>query len=448
MEVIKNLVSSSKYGIKCPYEMNPTRIVVHNTYNDAPAKNEIAYMIRNNNEVSFHFAVDDQEVVQGIPLNRNAWHAGDGASGKGNREGIAIEICYSKSGGERFVNAEKRAAKFIAQLLKERNWDIDKVTKHQDYSNKYCPHRTLDMGWERFLNMIKAEIGTASSSPSKKSNETIVQEVINGAWGNGNERKERLTKAGYDYSVIQALVNQKLGAPAPKPKPSKKSNETIAQEVINGAGWVLFGKETNSKQLEVFNDLNKNLINLYRCVKYHPEALQKECEYLLNSRVLFEDFKAQMNVRGLTDIQRAARYLYLIKISFGADTRTYGTHSKSLNHALDMLDDISERLKKVVIENKSYDDLIKVYDRTGALFYIDPPYFNAERHYDELFSKDDHVHLRDILSNIRGKFILSYNDCKEVRELYKNFNIEEVERNNNLLKKSGRYKELIIRNFK
>ena len=158
MEVRQMLVSSSKYNIKCPYAMTPTRIVVHNTANDASANNEVSYMIRNNEKVSFHFAVDDKEIVQGIPLDRNAYHAGDG-SGKGNREGIAIEICYSKSGGDRFIKAEQNAAKFIASLLKERGWGIDKVTKHQDYSGKYCPHRTLDMGWERFLNMIRAELG-------------------------------------------------------------------------------------------------------------------------------------------------------------------------------------------------------------------------------------------------------------------------------------------------
>ena len=165
MEVRQMLVSSSKYNIKCPYAMTPTRIVVHNTANDASANNEVSYMIRNNEKVSFHFAVDDKEIVQGIPLDRNAYHAGDG-SGKGNREGIAIEICYSKSGGDRFIKAEQNAAKFIASLLKERGWGIDKVTKHQDYSGKYCPHRTLDMGWERFLNMIRAKLGQAQVNTS------------------------------------------------------------------------------------------------------------------------------------------------------------------------------------------------------------------------------------------------------------------------------------------
>ena len=155
MNVIKNLVSQSKYSIKCPYSMTPEFIVVHNTANDASAANEVKYMISNNNQVSFHFAVDDKEVVQGLPLDRNAWACGDGANGKGNRKGIQIEICYSKNGGVRFENAEKNAAKFIAQLLKERGWGVDKVKKHQDFSNKYCPHRTLDKGWASFVNMVK-----------------------------------------------------------------------------------------------------------------------------------------------------------------------------------------------------------------------------------------------------------------------------------------------------
>ncbi len=158
LKVTKKLVIQGSYSIKCPYAMDPTRIVIHNTYNDAPAVNEISYMINNNSEVSFHFAVDDTGVVQGVPLNRNCWHAGDGSNGIGNRHGIAIEICYSKSGGERFINSEKNAAKLVAYLLFKANWEIEKITKHQDYSGKYCPHRTLDMGWKRFLDMCRAEL--------------------------------------------------------------------------------------------------------------------------------------------------------------------------------------------------------------------------------------------------------------------------------------------------
>ncbi len=158
MKIIQNLVSPSKYNIKCPYTMNAEFIVVHNTANDAPAVNEVAYMISNNNQVSFHYAIDDKEIVQGIPENRNAWHAGDGKNGEGNRKGIAVEICYSKSGGTRFIEAEKLAAKFIAFKLNEKGWGIDKVKKHQDFSGKYCPHRTLDMGWQRFIDMVQAEL--------------------------------------------------------------------------------------------------------------------------------------------------------------------------------------------------------------------------------------------------------------------------------------------------
>lgn len=121
LKIRQNLVPQNKYSIKCPYLMNPTRIVVHNTANDAPAINEISYMIRNNYQTSFHYAVDDVEAVQGILENRNSWNAGDG-NGKGNREGIAIEICYSKSGGDRFIKAERNACILIAQILKRYGW--------------------------------------------------------------------------------------------------------------------------------------------------------------------------------------------------------------------------------------------------------------------------------------------------------------------------------------
>lgn len=163
MKIREIVADKSIYSIKCPYKMTPTRIIVHNTANDASAENEIKYMQNNENQVSFHIAVDDKEAVQGIPLDRNTWNAGDGKNGIGNRQGISIEICYSKSGGAKFVQAEKNAALLIAEMLTERGWGIDKVTKHQDYSGKYCPHRTLDMGWDRFVAMIKANMTSGST---------------------------------------------------------------------------------------------------------------------------------------------------------------------------------------------------------------------------------------------------------------------------------------------
>ena len=164
MALVQNLISPSKYDIKCPYAMEPIGICIHNTANDAPAKNEVSYMHSNNNEVSFHVAVDDKESIQALPFNRNAWAAGDGGKGTGNRYYIHFEICYSKSGGAKFIEAEKRAAVEIAALLKSRGWGIDRVKKHQDFSGKYCPHRTLDMGYQRLIDMIKANLGNSTSS--------------------------------------------------------------------------------------------------------------------------------------------------------------------------------------------------------------------------------------------------------------------------------------------
>ena len=215
MKIVQNLVPASKYSIKCPYSMAPEFIVVHNTANDASAANEVAYMIRNNNQVSFHYAIDDKEIVQGIPENRNAWHAGDGSNGQGNRKGIGIEICYSKSGGTRFIEAEKLAAKFIAFKLNEKGWGIDKVKKHQDFSGKYCPHRTLDMGWQRFLNMVKSELDKL------KGGTTVAEKNVPSPWAkeawewakkekllDGTRPKDTLTREEFAV-VLKRLVEKK-----------------------------------------------------------------------------------------------------------------------------------------------------------------------------------------------------------------------------------------------
>jgi N-acetylmuramoyl-L-alanine amidase CwlA len=158
MLIKQNLVPPSKYALKSPDTMSPLGICVHNTANDAPAKNEIAFMVSNPAQTSYHFAVDDIEVWQGLPVNRHGWHAGDGKR-EGNLRYIGVEICYSRSGGERFDKAEENAAELIAQLLQDHNMDIKNVKKHQDFSGKYCPARTLDLGWDRFLNKIKSKMG-------------------------------------------------------------------------------------------------------------------------------------------------------------------------------------------------------------------------------------------------------------------------------------------------
>lgn len=247
MEVRQMLVDKSKYNIKCPYSMTATRIVVHNTANDASANNEISYMRSNNDETSFHFAVDDKEVVQGILLNRNAWHAGDG-NGKGNREGIAVEICYSKSGGERFTKAEQNAAKFIASLLKERGWGVDKVTKHQDYSGKYCPHRTLDMGWERFLNMIRSELGQATvpvTSGSSSNTSNITGDITYQSYD--NVKKQWLPEV-VNYNDYAGNIGNAMGGLRAKPK----YGEIKMQVHTVGGSWLDWVSSKNYKK----NDKN------------------------------------------------------------------------------------------------------------------------------------------------------------------------------------------------
>lgn len=175
-------------------------------------------------------------------------------------------------------------------------------------------------------------------------------------------------------------------------------------EVFGGAGWVLFGKDP-TRQMEVFNDADGSLINIYRCIKYHPEAVAAELALLPDSREVFFDSAAQTDCRGLTDIQRAARSLYLIKMSFGCD-------------------------------------------RPNALFYCDPPYMGTEKYYQAAFSTADHERLARVLHNIRGRFLLSYNDCEAVRKLYEDCEITPLVRRNNLPSVStGEFHEVLISNY-
>lgn len=221
-------------------------------------------------------------------------------------------------------------------------------------------------------------------------------------------------------------------------------------EVFGGAGWVLFAKEKKANQLEVYNDINGNLVNLFRCVKYHCGEVQRELEWMLTSREQFFDCLEQMDMRGLTDIQRAARFFYSVKISFGCDQRTYATSSKTIDTAAAYLEKVKERLRGVNIENKDYADLIRVYDRENALFYLDPPYVGSEDYYKSPFKADDHARLKAVLEGLKGRFILSYNDHPLVRELYDGYRIEAISRKTTLAGNGDNrqpYAEVIIRNF-
>ncbi|KLA24120.1 MULTISPECIES: peptidoglycan recognition protein family protein [Bacillus] len=183
MEIRRKLVDQSKYSIKCPNTMTPEFITVHNTYNDASAENEISYMIGNNNSVSFHVAVDDKEAVQGIPFDRNAWHAGDG-NGNGNRKSIGVEICYSLSGGDRYYKAEDNAAIVIAQLMKQFNIPISNVRTHKSWSGKHCPHRMLDEGrLDQFIEKINKAFNKDNNKPLQPKGLGIATSKYPEGWG-------------------------------------------------------------------------------------------------------------------------------------------------------------------------------------------------------------------------------------------------------------------------
>lgn len=192
------LLPSSKYKLKAPYAMTAQYITVHNTANDAPAINEVTYHNNNNNEVSFHVAIDDKEAIQCIPFNRNAFHAGDGGDGNGNRKSIGIEICYSKSGGSRYEAAEENAVHYIADLLFERGWGIDRIKKHQDWSGKNCPHRILNEGrWESFKQRVQQALNNLKHPQVK--GEMIVMDLLNPT---GRVEAKEMIKRGVEEKLF------------------------------------------------------------------------------------------------------------------------------------------------------------------------------------------------------------------------------------------------------
>ncbi|MCR4529817.1 MULTISPECIES: DNA adenine methylase [Acinetobacter] len=198
-------------------------------------------------------------------------------------------------------------------------------------------------------------------------------------------------------------------------------------EVFAGAAWVLF-KKTPSYG-ETINDINGDLINLYRVFKYHPDALVKEFETQLICRDEFLRARSEES-KSLTDIQRAARFYYLLRTCYGARIHnpSFSSHTirpgnlKLGEDLREFLQTIHQRLQRVTIENLSYDQLILQKDHKDMLFYLDPPYYQCEKYYgNDIFSRDDFIKLRDILKNIQGKFILSLNDVPQVREIFADF---------------------------
>ena len=224
-------------------------------------------------------------------------------------------------------------------------------------------------------------------------------------------------------------------------------------EVFGGAGWVLVHKPPGN-DFEVFNDFNGNLVNLYRCVREQPEALRNELRYMLNSRLDFEYMKGMLHSQAvLPDVRRAAYYYALIRYSYAAGTSTFGSQPHAMWNNFPLIESAAGRLQKVVIENKDCVKLIRQYDRPESFFYCDPPYYNADQYYEAVSSDGfDHAGLADALLGIKGKFLLSYNDCPEIRALYDRPGIvvEGISRLSNIAQRyenGKQYPELLISNY-
>jgi DNA adenine methylase len=254
--------------------------------------------------------------------------------------------------------------------------------------------------------------------------------------------------------------------------------------VFGGGGWVLFGR-TPDTAMEVYNDFNSDLANLFRCVRDQPMAFLKELGFLpLNGRdeffvlrkfleqeeftdafmrqdlelaqreltpVQFEEIRAILLEKAqLYDIRRAAAFFKVIRYSYGSGCTSYGCQPFDIRKTFDLIWQGSRRLRDTVIENKDFEELIKQYDRENAFIYCDPPYYLTEGHYAVEFRREDHFRLRDTLKGCQGKFLVSYNDCEFIRELYQDFRIEAVSRLNNLAQRYDNgceYAEVLISNY-
>ncbi|MDA8227580.1 MAG: DNA adenine methylase [Desulfitobacterium hafniense] len=255
-------------------------------------------------------------------------------------------------------------------------------------------------------------------------------------------------------------------------------------EVFGGGGWVLFGRKPDTC-MEVYNDFNSDLTNLFHCFRDRPLALIKELGFLpLNGRdefyVLrkylekeeftneylqeelelaqvylpvpqFEDIRTILTESAqLNDVKRAAIFFKTIRLSYGSGCTSYGCQPFDIRKTFHLIWEASRRLKDTVVENKDFEELIKQYDRENALVYCDPPYYQTEGHYTVVFRKEDHYRLRDTLAACKGKWLVSYNDCEFIRELYQDFRIESVSRLNNLAQRyenGCEYAEVLISNY-
>ena len=227
-------------------------------------------------------------------------------------------------------------------------------------------------------------------------------------------------------------------------------------EVFGGGGWVLFHKPPGN-DFEVYNDFNGLLTNLYRCVREKPNELIDALYFVLNSREDFNIVKEALARDSPTsDVIRASYFYQLIRYSYASGLTSFGSQPHDMWSNFPLIEQAHRRLSKVVVENKDFEKLIRQYDRPVSFFYADPPYFETEKYYKNVgedgFKKEDHIRLRDTLMGIEGKFLLSYNDCSFIRELYDapNIQIESYTRINNIKQRydnGAQFPEILVANY-
>jgi len=227
-------------------------------------------------------------------------------------------------------------------------------------------------------------------------------------------------------------------------------HNTYAEPFV-GMGGVFF-RRSQAPKAEVINDLNRDVATFFRILQRHYVAFLDMMRFQLTTRTEFERL-TKIDPLTLTDLERAARFLYLRRTAFGGNPsgNNFGVAPESparfdITKLIPMLEDVHTRLAGVVIECLPYAELIRRYDRAGTLFYVDPPYWGCESYYGRgLFEREDFERLADLLEGIDGRFILSLNDRPEIRQIFRRFKIEAVDTSYSVNKDSrGRVGELII----
>jgi len=224
-------------------------------------------------------------------------------------------------------------------------------------------------------------------------------------------------------------------------------------EPFVGMGGVFLRRQYKPKT-EVVNDLNREVANFFRILQRHYVPFMEMMKFQITTRAEFDRLIAAVPDT-LTDLERAARFLYLQRTAFGGKVsgRNFGVSADrparfDITRLGPMLDALHTRLSAVTIECLPYTDFIQRYDRPMTLFYLDPPYFGCEKDYGkDMFERADFERLNDVLMNLKGHFILSLNDRPEVREIFKSFDIEAVETTYSIAKKQAhKVGEVIISN--